>query len=397
MIDIFEKTLGVLPLPDEFEATLLRVREEYNKQGVFFLEDAYLARMEQKCDPFPQAREEILQAAKALRADADAALYALFVCRAMEDRTLFMQRLKCIEFPKNAHPLLAFLTFLPAIEELFDFLVQRKLPADVIAATVGQFEACLYVFKERFDHLGMNKRYFDHMQGYVDHKFLNVGRLRYEISTLSHLFVLERIEDGKRVLCLKDAEMNAAGLYRGTPPETTEAGFHAFFREEADAFVGTPVSEQGRCQKESVRFPKAEYRLLLQPGDTVLDVHIPAPGPLTEALCAESYARARALFAAHYPEISPKSFHCHSWMMAPELAEVLKPTSNLLAFQRPFLRYPAHTKGEDVLNFVFKWRFTSYADLPEQTSLQRALKARYLAGEYLYEYCGVIPFEEETK
>ena len=393
MIDIFEKSLGVLPIPDEFETTFSRVCEEYKEKGTFFLEDAYLARIDEKCDPFPQARVEILQAAAALRADADAALYALFICRAMEDRALFMRHLKHIEFPQNAHPLLAFLTFLPAMEGLFDFLVQKEIPTDVIAATVGQFEACLYVFKERFDYLGMNKRYFDHMQGYVDHKFLNVGRLRYEISTLSRLYVLERVKDGRRVLCLSDAEMNAAGLYRGTPPETDEAGFNAFFREEADAFVGTPVSEKGRCQKESVRFPKAEYRLALQPGDTVLDVHIPAPGPLTEELCAESYARARALFAAHYPEISPKSFHCHSWMMAPELAEILKPSSHLLAFQKPFLKYPAHTKGEDVLNFVFKLRFTSYADLPEETSLQRALKARYLAGGYLYEYCGVIPFE----
>jgi len=28
MIDIFEKTLGVLPIPDEFEAILFRERDE---------------------------------------------------------------------------------------------------------------------------------------------------------------------------------------------------------------------------------------------------------------------------------------------------------------------------------------------------------------------------------
>ena len=156
MIDIFEKTLGVLPLPDEFEATLLRVREEYNKQGVFFLEEAYLHRLQEKCNPFPRTEGEVFAAAARLRADENAARYALFVCRAMEDRALFMQQLKCIEFPKNAHPLLAFLCFLPLMEELFDFLTQKKIPTDVIALTVGQFEECMFVFKERFDHLGMN-------------------------------------------------------------------------------------------------------------------------------------------------------------------------------------------------------------------------------------------------
>ena len=81
--------------------------------------------------------------------------------------------------------------------------------------------------------------------------------------------------------------------------------------------------------------------------------------------------------------------------MSPELAEILKPGANLLLFQQPYLRYPVPTKGEDVLNFVFFLRFTSFADLPEDTSLQRALKAKYLAGERLYEYGGVIPFEKE--
>ena len=83
--------------------------------------------------------------------------------------------------------------------------------------------------------------------------------------------------------------------------------------------------------------------------------------------------------------------------MSPELAEVVKPTSNLLAFQRSYMRYPVHTKGEDVLNFVFMLRYTTYADLPEDTSLQRALKARYLAGGRLYEYGGVMPFGDEPR
>ena len=91
------------------------------------------------------------------------------------------------------------------------------------------------------------------------------------------------------------------------------------------------------------------------------------------------------MFERHFPEINAKGFHCRSWTMSPELCEVVKPGSNLLTFQSAYLRYPVPTKGEDVLNFVFQLRFTCYADLPEDTSLQRALKKRYLAGGYLYE------------
>lgn len=392
----FEKTLGVPPIPEGLEAVCLAAMEEYERAGVFFLEEAYLHRLQEKCNPFPRTEGEVFAAAARLRADGDAARYALFVCRAMERREAFLANLSQIDFPVKLHPFMAFLCFLPQIEVLFDFLCAKGLPDDVIARTVEQFEECMFVFKERFDHLGMNKRYFDHMQGYVDHKFLNVGRLRFEIGKNKRVFLLENKKSGKRLLFLKDVPMNAAGLHRSAPP-LTEGGFDSVFCEDETFFEGTPVMESGRCSAERVRLPKEEYRLILRPGDDLLDVHIPAPGPLTKELCAESYARARALFAAHYPEIAPRAFQCHSWMMAPELAEILPDSSNVLAFQRPYLKYPVYTKGEDVLNFVFKLRFQTYADLPEDTSLQRALKKRYLAGGYLYEYGGIIPFEEETK
>jgi hypothetical protein len=294
-------------------------------------------------------------------------------------------------FPKSS-PFLAFLCLVPSIVGTWKDLVARGVPDDVIAATVNQYEECLFVYKERFDDLGLNKRYFDHLQEYVDCSLLNVGRLRYGISRLRGIYLLKNKKDGRRVLFLQDAEMNAAGLYQGTPPEDGAPGFLAYFKETQAYFEGTPVQENGRCAPTCARFDKNEWRLILQPGDCCISVHIPAPGPLTKELCEESYALARTLFAKHYPEIAPKAFHCHSWMMAPELAEVMRPDSKVLEFQRPYLKYPAHTKGDDVLNFVFKLRFTSYADLPEETSLQLALKARYLAGGYLYEYCGIIPF-----
>lgn len=77
-------------------------------------------------------------------------------------------------------------------------------------------------------------------------------------------------------------------------------------------------------------------------------------------------------------------------MMAPELDTILKPDSRILSFSSKYLRYPIPTQGEDVLNFVFLLKYKTYEDLAEDTSLQRALKKRYLHGQYLYEYGGVF-------
>lgn len=76
-------------------------------------------------------------------------------------------------------------------------------------------------------------------------------------------------------------------------------------------------------------------------------------------------------------------------MMAPELETMVKPTSNILSFQRRYLRYPIPTQGEDVLYFVFLTKFKTYADMAEDTSLRRALKKLYVSGQCLYEYGGI--------
>lgn len=395
MIDRFEKSLGVGVIPAEFRAIYEEACAEFEREDVFFLKEDYLRAVQAKCDAFPRTLDRVLSEAAALREKPEEALYALFLCRAMEDRTLFMQHLPAFDFPKSS-PFLAFLCLVPSIVGTWKDLVARGVPDDVVAATVNQYEECLFVYKERFDDLGLNKRYFDHLQEYVDCSLLNVGRLRYGISRLRGVYLLKNKLDGKRVLFLESAPMNDVGLYRDTPP-LREGGFDAFFREEKDFYEGTPVGENGRCRNEIVCLPKSEWEILLRPGDAVLDAHIPGHKPLTVELCAASYARARALFAKHYPEFDFRGFHCRSWTMSSELAEILKPNANLLLFQQPYLRYPVPTKGEDVFNFVFFLRFTSLADLPEDTSLQRALKARYLRGERLYEYGGVIPFGDEPK
>ena len=395
MIDRFKKSLGVGAIPAEFQAVYEEALAEFERVGVFFLKEDYLRDVQEKCNAFPRTMERVLHEAQALRARPEEALYALFLCRAMEHRDLFLRYLPVFDFPKGS-PFLAFLCLVPSVVGTWEDLVARGVPADVVAATVNQYEDCLFVYKERFDDLGMNKRYFDHLQGYVDKKYMNVGRLRYEIKPLGGVYLLKSKKDGKRVVFLADAPMNDLGLYRDTPP-LREGGFQAFFREDGDFFEGTPVGESGRCQSEVVRLPKEEYEILLRPGDMILDAHIPGHAPLTTELCTQSYARARALFVKHFPEYEAKGFCCHSWTMSPELCEVLKPGANLLVFQQPYLRYPIQTKGEGVLNFVFFLRYTTFADLPEDTSLQRALKARYLRGERLYEYGGVIPFGDEPK
>jgi len=374
----------------EFSGILLTAEQEYCRQGVFFLEDRYLRTLNDRLKLFPRTIDAICADAASIRGERESALYALFVFRAMEHRKLFLQHLPLFVFPEEEHPFFALLCLIPAIPKIHRFLEKRNLPEDVIQNTLGQFEACIFIYALRFDHLGLNKRYFDWLQHYVDCEILNINRLRFEILTLEDpIYLLRSRITGEQVLLMGGPEMNAEGLYADTPP-VEPCAFCAHFRETDHFFQGNPVSPRGRCLPRTQQLPKTEYDLILKPGDTCLSVHIPDQGDFSRESCEQSYSRAADIFRSHFPELSVKAFHCHSWMMAPELEDILKPGSRITAFSSRYLRYPIPTRGEDVLNFVFLLKYKTYEDLAEDTSLQRALKKRYVNGEYLYEYGGIF-------
>lgn len=375
---------------EKWQALLGSCQAEYAEQGTFFLEEDYIAALQEQTGAFPRIGDAVLAEAAAVRRDTDAALYALFVCRAMEQRQLFLQELPTFTFPQEKYPLFALLCLLPAISRLREFLIRRKLPEDVLKSTLGQFEDCVFIYSRRFDRLGLSKRYFDWLQHYVDCEILNIGRLRFEIVSFPDpIHLLRHRQTGKQLLLMGEGEMNPQGLYADTPP-ASGPGFRAVFRESGGFYEGHRVSPGGRCLPERERLSKEEYELCLEPGETCLSVHIPDKGDFSPESCDASYRRATELFSRHFPELNVKAFCCHSWMMAPELGELLKPGSRIVAFGSRYLRYPIRTKGEDVLNFVFLLKGKTYEDLPEDTSLQRALKQRYLRGQYLYEYGGVF-------
>jgi hypothetical protein len=117
-------------------------------------------------------------------------------------------------------------------------------------------------------------------------------------------------------------------------------------------------------------------RLQFEPRDGFLSVHIPEEGgPLTPAACDASFARARAVF----PDASEA--RCRSWLLDPQLAELLPATSNIVAFQRRFeLLDEGENEDARVLEFVFHTLEPDLDRLSQQTSLQRAIVGHLRAG-----------------
>jgi hypothetical protein len=138
---------------------------------------------------------------------------------------------------------------------------------------------------------------------------------------------------------------------------------------------------------------RLQFNLHREGAEWVLSTHIPATGPLDAAAVDASFRQATAFFAEHFPDYRTTDFHCSSWLLDPELAAALAPTSNLARFQRRWRLYGEPMRGdEDVLFFTFFRRGPVDLDaLPRDTSLQRAVVDRLRSGRHWSVWQGRIP------
>ncbi len=125
-------------------------------------------------------------------------------------------------------------------------------------------------------------------------------------------------------------------------------------------------------------------------GEPALDVHIPALGPLTSAACDDAFDRARTFCSLHYPELELRIALCRSWLMDEQLAEYLPADSNIVRFQRRFTNVPGWSRigDDDVQRFVFGFLPPSIDEIPQRTTLERAVATHLRSGRHWYIHLG---------
>ena len=118
-------------------------------------------------------------------------------------------------------------------------------------------------------------------------------------------------------------------------------------------------------------------------GKTVIDTHIPRAGKLTEEECLKSFAMAEEFFDKHFPGHGAKYFYCHSWLLSKDLEAVCGEGSNVLKFSHMWNYHACEPDySAQAVRHVFGINFVrdDIAQFPENTSLQRKIKAYMLAG-----------------
>lgn len=145
----------------------------------------------------------------------------------------------------------------------------------------------------------------------------------------------------------------------------------------------------GLVDPSETTLPTEGLQCILHPGDKALTVHIPAGTSLRPSDVDESLRMARTYFAQAGTPF--RLCQCHSWMLDPQLEEILSSSSNIRHLARRFARVAMPGKGS-AARFVFQ------TDVPPeklpseaiQTSLQKAVLERRRAGIPFYDFGGVM-------
>ena len=102
------------------------------------------------------------------------------------------------------------------------------------------------------------------------------------------------------------------------------------------------------------------------------------------------YTRPGKFFERYYPNYRQAPYTCESWLLSPALKDLLPPNSRILNFQALFEVDKVHWESDAVLEWVFQKRGNSLEELPEDTSLQRKMKAYLLDGGKVGEAFGYL-------
>jgi hypothetical protein len=116
--------------------------------------------------------------------------------------------------------------------------------------------------------------------------------------------------------------------------------------------------------------------------EVALSVHITDfSGPLSPAACDASFAMARPFFDRYFPDTPSRIAICISWMLDPQLDEYLRPSSNIIQFKNRFTQaFDLQPNNRSILQFVFGMLDAEIDELPQATSLERAVVSHIVGG-----------------
>jgi hypothetical protein len=223
---------------------------------------------------------------------------------------------------------------------------------------------------------------------FINCDIIRIGRFNFEKCIYKSPF--EIFERGGVLKALpKGVTFHRSGQVLGSIGcESEDGSFTADIEETDESYIGYNV-ENGVCKNEKITLDKSEWKKVLTYGDTVVSVHIPTGGKMTDEICERDFSRCREVFDKSFGGY--KAFYCNSWLLDPQIKTLMGKETNLTKFADRFEKFPTKSSGGDVFEYVYLLPSTTLPEkLPENTSFGVAVKKHLMSGGHIYGSKGVF-------
>lgn len=114
--------------------------------------------------------------------------------------------------------------------------------------------------------------------------------------------------------------------------------------------------------------------------DREIAIHIPSDADLCPESVKKSIKAFQGFMQMYFPDWSNVMLTCDTWMLMPELKEMLDKSSNVIAFQNMFIIDAVDYEATWYMGWIYPGIECIDNNLPENTTLQQKLKKHLLAG-----------------
>ena len=398
-IDELMSRLGCEKFPERWREIYGEALSIYNNDENPLLHPRHYDHLHEAYKVFDGELLEIYKRAVSLLAEnAELSLFFCILCRALRDRATIQRDIAQMAVPtapEGSDPLpydmLTALSLCQSYPAFYQQMRAHNVPEDILFESLKIPEKCVALHLRRSGKPRLTS--FDWYQHAYDGRLYRVGRLQLEFpqGTPGIYRVFEN-KDGK-IVAFANLPVHRDGFPLGSKNyEDEEGSFTATLEETDDAYIGYPYLPNGHISTEKMSLSKSEWSIKLKGGDPIVGLHIPPDEPFGNDIVEDAISGAKKLLATCYPEYKYKAFFCASWLCDPELINILGENANISKFCGRFIPLSAKSNAKDVFGYVYR----AYGDdidvasLPENTSLQKALKKHYLSGNAIYVMHGVF-------
>ena len=374
----------------------------YPEDGIFFLNDDFILSINRYLS-FPEEAlksfHDFFEAVKNKR-ELCVFLWLWHICVFKSGCSDFG---KMDEWPLPETGIPSFRNMLPAVIAVsgvpytVEFYRKKGIPSQILRDTLSELKNDMILYRRDHGSWGMTKGQLRWKTNHLSGRLYRFGRLSFKAAVFPlEIKVFRSLSaKGTAVLMEPGVEVRGDGLINGTNGVSDTAhGWVSRYREDENTACGNTIISGGYAQKRKVSLDRKEWIKLLERGDHVVEVHVPSGERLFPESYADSFRQASGFFERYFRERPFHAFSCWSWLLDPQLENLLPRSSNILKFQSLFHLFPVISTDSQIFDYVFKNETQDYESLPEKTSLQSSIKKYYLKGGRLHSGGGFLLKED---